>query len=72
MKLSVSIPDEDVAFIDRYADERGVDSRSAVVQSALALLRANALEDDYAAAFDEWSKSDAELWDAAVGDGDEG
>ncbi|HKN91459.1 MAG TPA: ribbon-helix-helix domain-containing protein [Acidimicrobiia bacterium] len=69
MKLSVSIPDEDVEFIDRYADEHGVESRSAVVQRALSLLRANELGEDYATAWSEWSGSDAELWETTVGDG---
>jgi Arc/MetJ-type ribon-helix-helix transcriptional regulator len=69
MKLSVSIPDEDVEFIDRYAGEHGVRTRSAVVQRALSLLRGVELSDDYAAAWEEWSTSEAELWDATSGDG---
>ena len=69
MKLSVSLPDGDVEFIDRYANEHEVDSRSAVVHRALALLRSNQLGGDYAAAWDEWASSDAELWDATVADG---
>ncbi len=72
MKLSVSIADEDVEFIDQYADEHGVESRSAVVQRALALLRADALGDDYAAAWDEWAASDADLWEATAADGLDG
>lgn len=69
MKLSVSIPDEEVAFIDRYADEHGVEGRSAVLRRALSLLRSSALGNDYAAAWDEWSASDADLWETAVADG---
>lgn len=69
MKLSVSIPDEVVAFIDRYAGEHGVDTRSGVVQRALALLRSSELGDDYAAAWDEWSTGDAGAWEAVVADG---
>lgn len=72
MKLSVSIPDEDVDFIDQYADEHGVESRSAVVQRALSLLRANELGEDYATAWNEWSASDADLWETTVADGLEG
>jgi metal-responsive CopG/Arc/MetJ family transcriptional regulator len=34
MKLSVSIPEEDVEFIDQYADEHGLESRSGVLQRA--------------------------------------
>jgi Arc/MetJ-type ribon-helix-helix transcriptional regulator len=69
MKLSVSLPDGDVAFIDQYANEHEVDSRSAVVHRALAQLRSIELGADYAAAWDEWASSDAELWDATVADG---
>lgn len=69
MKLSVSLPDGDVEFIDHYANEHEVDSRSAVVHRALTLLRSNELGADYAAAWDEWASPDAELWDATVADG---
>jgi len=69
MKLSVSLPDGDVEFIDQYANEHDVDSRSAVLHRALSLLRANELSADYAAAWDEWASPDGELWDATVADG---
>jgi Arc/MetJ-type ribon-helix-helix transcriptional regulator len=69
MKLSVSIPDEDVEFIDRYASEHAVGSRSGVVQRALSLLRATELGEDYAAAWDEWEYSEGEAWESTVGDG---
>ena len=69
MKLSVSVSDEDVEFIDRYASEHDVGSRSGVVQRAVALLRAAELGDDYVAAWDEWAVSDAEVWEPSTGDG---
>jgi Arc/MetJ-type ribon-helix-helix transcriptional regulator len=69
VKLSVSIADQDVEFIDRYADEHGVASRSAVVQRALVLLRARELADDYAAAWDEWETGDAGVWETVDADG---
>jgi Arc/MetJ-type ribon-helix-helix transcriptional regulator len=69
MKLSVSLPEEDVEFIDEYAAEHSVDSRSAVVHRALSLLRAGELGDAYAAAWQEWDSSDAEAWDATSADG---
>ncbi|GAB2750479.1 ribbon-helix-helix protein, CopG family [Saccharothrix sp. AJ9571] len=70
MKLSVSLSDEDVAFIDHYAAAADVPSRSAVVHRALELLRASQLEDDYRAAWDEWTAhGDEAEWDAATGDG---
>ena len=72
MKLSVSIPDDDVQFIDHYADEHGLDTRSGVVHRALSLLRATELGQDYASAWQEWADADGNLWDAAVADGLEG
>jgi Arc/MetJ-type ribon-helix-helix transcriptional regulator len=69
MKVSVSIADEDVEFLDRYAAEHGVGSRSGVVQRAVSLLRAVELGDDYAAAWAEWDGPEAEPWERAVDDG---
>lgn len=69
MKLSVSIHDKDVEFIDRYADEHGVTTRSGVVQRALSLLRAAELGDDYATAWQEWSAEDADAWETTLADG---
>ncbi len=70
MKLSVSLPDEDVEFLDQYARTQGYDSRSAVVHKAVRLLRASELGSDYADAWSEWSDSGgAGAWDAVVGDG---
>ena len=70
MKLSVSLIDEDVAFIDEYAREHAAPSRSAVLHEAVELLRASQLGDAYAAAWAEWSaEDDAQAWDSTVGDG---
>ncbi len=70
MKLSVSLPEEDIEFIDDYADRRGSASRSAVLQRAIDLLRASELEDAYAAAYDEWdADEDGRLWSTTAGDG---
>ena len=70
MKVSVSLPDEDVAFVDAYAQKQGINSRSGVLQQAIRLLRANQLADDYEQAWSEWaSNDDAELWDTTSGDG---
>jgi Arc/MetJ-type ribon-helix-helix transcriptional regulator len=69
MKLSVSLPDEDIDFIDEYAKEYGIGSRSAAVHRAVSLLRARELGEAYAAAWTDWETSNAELWDAAAGDG---
>ena len=69
MKLSVSLPDEDVEFLDAYAAAQGVESRSAVLHRAVRLLRAAELTDAYQDAWDEWASSDGELWETAVADG---
>jgi Arc/MetJ-type ribon-helix-helix transcriptional regulator len=70
VKLSVSLSDADVAFLDEYARANGIPSRSGVLHQALALLRERRLGADYAAAWDEWAAdSDNALWDQASADG---
>jgi len=70
MKLSVSLPDEDVEFLDAYASEQGFASRSAVLQRAVRLLRATELGAAYEDAFVEWEDAgEAIAWDATAGDG---
>lgn len=70
MKLSVSLPDDDVEFLDEYADAKGMASRSAAVHRAVRLLRATELGPAYEDAWAQWEASDdSGLWDAATGDG---
>ena len=70
MKVSVSLPDGDVQFLDEYASRSGLESRSAAVHRAVRLLRTAELGQAYASAWEEWFESDdAKLWDAASGDG---
>lgn len=70
MKVSVSLPSDDIAFLDAYASERGLDSRSAAVQRAIRLLRTAELGNAYAEAWQEWTSSgEAEAWEPTVGDG---
>lgn len=73
MNVSISLPDEDVAFVDAYAQSHraeGVASRSAAMHRAIELLRLSELETAYAGAFDEWSADpDTAVWDQAAGDG---
>ena len=69
MKLSVSVPDGAVEFLDEYAKTHNVASRSAAVQRAIRLLRASELTDSYAAAFTEWSDDpDGDAWDVTTAD----
>jgi Arc/MetJ-type ribon-helix-helix transcriptional regulator len=70
MKISVSLPDEDIDFLDEYAKTLGIRSRSAAIQRAVRLLRASELGPAYAEAWEEWETSgDADAWDSVVGDG---
>jgi Arc/MetJ-type ribon-helix-helix transcriptional regulator len=70
MKLSVSLPAEDIEFLDAYARNSGVDSRSAALHRAVRLLRATELTGDYEDAWKEWASSDdAAAWDATSPDG---
>ena len=50
MKLSISLQEEDVGFLDAYSRSQGIRSRSGVVKAVLRLLRTMELAGDYAAA----------------------
>lgn len=66
MKVSVSIPDEDIDYLDNYVRTHRVASRSAALRRAIRLLRASELTESYAAAFTEWSNDpDSDAWDTA-------
>ena len=70
MKVSVSLPAEDVEFLDAYAASAGFASRSAVVHRAVRLLRASELGAAYEDAFTEWDETGAAReWAATAADG---
>jgi Arc/MetJ-type ribon-helix-helix transcriptional regulator len=70
MKVSVSLPDDDVEFLDEYALAQGISSRSAVIHKAVRLLRGADLGGSYEEAWEEWSSSgDADAWEHTVADG---
>ena len=70
MKVSLSIPSADIEFLDSYAHEHGIESRSAAAQHAIALLRASELGDAYELAWEEWEQSgEAEVWEPTAADG---
>ncbi|MDE3030975.1 MAG: antitoxin [Acidobacteriota bacterium] len=69
MKISVSLPDEDVTFLDAYVLEKGLSSRSAALHKAVRLLRATGLGAAYESAWAEWSDDDQQLWDQTASDG---
>ena len=69
MKVSVSLPEDDIAFVDRYARDTGT-TRSAAMHQAVQMLRSRSLAADYEAASEEWEAGgEADLWDAVTGDG---
>jgi len=53
MKLSVSLPPEDVEFLDYYITARDLESRSAALQAAIRALRDLDLQDQYEYAFSD-------------------
>ena len=73
MKVSVSLPGEDVEFLDAYAREQGLGSRSSALQRAVRLLRIGELGAAYEAAWQdegpESPRAPNDPWDATVGDG---
>ena len=65
-KISVSLPDEDIRFLD----ERGSGNRSAALHEAVDLLRRSQLTVQYAEAYTEWHESgEAAAWEQASADG---
>lgn len=69
MKISMSLPDEDVTFLDAYVEEKGLPSRSAALHKAVRLLRASGLGMAYEAAWSEWREENESMWDATSSDG---
>ena len=70
MKLSISLSEDDVAALDKYAHAAGLRSRSAAIQQAIKLLGDPELEAAYATAWDEWEASGgAADWDSTAADG---
>ncbi len=70
MKLSISLSPVEVEFLDGYAQQHGVGSRSAAVQQAIRVLRAAELGAAYEMAWAEWAEDGTSSdWDAVVADG---
>ena len=70
MKVSVSLPDEDVEFLDTYAERECFAARSAVLHKAVRLLPASELGAAYEDAWTEWEAADdGTLWEATAADG---
>lgn len=70
MKVSVSLPDDDVEFLDEYVATFGLPSRSAAMHKAVRLLKALDLSAAYEDAWREWSESgDSSAWELTLADG---
>jgi Arc/MetJ-type ribon-helix-helix transcriptional regulator len=70
MKISISLPGDDVQFLDEYAEAQGYTSRSAVVLTAVRILRSSKLGDAYADAWAQWEDSgEADAWNRTTSDG---
>jgi Arc/MetJ-type ribon-helix-helix transcriptional regulator len=68
-KLSVSLSDSDVEYIDELARSRS-GNRSAAIHDLVRIARERAAVRDYAMANDEWVESgDSRAWEAAEADG---
>lgn len=70
MKLSVSLPNESVEFLDAQTSAGVYPSRSAALHAAVVVLRQTAMRDSYAEAWDEWEESgEDEIWQTVLADG---
>jgi len=70
MKVSVSLPEDVVAYLDAYAEQEGLPSRSAALHRAVRLLRSSTLAVEYADAWREWEEGgNADAWETAMADG---
>ena len=69
MKIGWSLPDEDVIFLDAYAEAKGLPSRSAALHKVVRLLRARGLGSAYEAAWLEWGDENEQLWDTSTSEG---
>lgn len=66
LKVSLSLSESDVAFLDAETLAGRFPTRSAAAQAAVRLLRESLLADAYAEAFAEWHD---DAWDEASADG---
>ncbi|UFS58907.1 ribbon-helix-helix protein, CopG family [Subtercola endophyticus] len=68
-KLSVSLSESDVEYIDELARAKS-GNRSAVIHDLVRIAREKRAVSDYSLAADEWASSgDAKLWEGTASDG---
>jgi Arc/MetJ-type ribon-helix-helix transcriptional regulator len=65
MDVTVSLSDDDAEYLDRYAENHGLSSRSAVLRRAVRLLRSSELGAAYEDAWNEWAETgEAAHWES--------
>jgi len=70
MKLSVSLPEDDVRFIDAYSRDAQLNSRSAAIQKAVQSLRESLLAEEYDQMFsDSGYLAETDAWNSTAADG---
>lgn len=70
MKVSISLPEEDVRFLDTYSVAQNLGSRSAAMHKAVRLLRSAQLGSAYEDAWTQWeTEGHAEDWESTTADG---
>lgn len=73
MKISISLEEKDLTFLDKYASDHSLETRSAAMRKAIDALRKEELAWQYEQAFSEWEGSeDQKFWDRFSGDGIDG
>lgn len=73
MKTSISVEEKDLDFLDKYASDHNLGTRSAAVRKAIDALRKEELAWQYGQAFSEWEgSSEKEFWERFSGDGIDG
>ena len=70
METAISLEEKDLEFLDYYAVNHGLESRSVAASNAVNVLRSEELSRQYNEAFREWEGSaDQKFWDQFSGDG---
>lgn len=73
MKISISLEEKDLTFLDKYASAHSLETRSAAMRKAIDALRKEELAWQYEQAFSEWEGSENQkFWDRFSGDGIDG
>lgn len=73
MKISISVEEKDLTFLDKHANDHSLGNRSAAMRRAIDALRKEELAWQYEQAFTEWEGSeDQKFWDRFSGDGIDG